>query len=122
MWRESRRMGITEATTPTQRPTFSDLLAEWAPWTAFVFVAGPPVLFVVLPLLVLALSLVWVFALLFVFAAVFIAVMVAVGLASGLLASSRLVIRRLRARRAEAARAGHAATHLVTVESPRAIS
>jgi hypothetical protein len=122
MWRQSRRMGITEATTPTERPTFTDLLAEWAPWTAFVFVAGPPVVFLTLPLLVVVLSLVWVFALLFALAALFIALLVAVGLAGGLVASSRLLIRRLRARRAEGARAGDATTHLVTVESPRAIS
>ena len=87
MCRQSRRMVNTE-----ERPTFSELLAEWAPWTAFVFVAGPPVIFLLLPLLVLVLSLVWVFALLFAVAAVFIAGMVAVGLASGLVASSRLAI------------------------------
>jgi uncharacterized membrane protein len=115
-------MLITEATRPTERPTVSELLAEWAPWTAFVLVAGPPVIFLVLPLLVLVLSLVWAFALLFVLAAVFIAVMVAVGLASGLLASSRLLIGRLRARRADGARVGDATTRLVAVESPRAIS
>ena len=115
-------MVITDPIRPAERATSSELAAEWAPWLAFVFVAGPPVLFVVLPLLVLALSLVWVFALLFVLAAVLMAVMAVVGLASGLLACSRLLIGRLLARRAAGARVGDATTHLAAVESQRAIS
>jgi len=122
MWRESRRMVITDPTAEAERATSSELVAEWAPWIAFVFVAGPPLIFVALPLLVVVLSLVWVFALLFALAALFIALLVAVGLATGLVASSRLLIRRLRARRADATRVGDATTHLLAVESPRAIS
>jgi small-conductance mechanosensitive channel len=115
-------MVITDPIRPAERATSSELAAEWAPWVAFVFVAGPPLLFVALPLLVVVLSLVWVFALLFALAALFIALLVAVGLASGLVASSRLLIRRRRARRADGVRVGDAAAHLVAVESPRAIS
>src|SRR4051812_16352057 len=97
-------MLITGPTRAAERATSSELVVEWAPWIAFVFVAGPPLVFVALPLLIVVLSLIWVFALLFALAALFIALLVPVGLARGLVASSRVLIRRLRARRADAPR------------------
>jgi hypothetical protein len=115
-------MLIADPAKPTERATSGELVAEWAPWTVFVLVAGPPVIFLAIPLLVLVLSLVWAFALLFVLASAFFAVIAAVGLATGLVASLRRLIRRRRARRADLARVGDATTHLLAVEALRPTS
>src|SRR5881398_2876182 len=84
---------------PQERPTPSEMVAEGAAWIAFVFVAGPPVLFLVGPLLVLVLGgLVWPFALLFALAAACVAVAAALALAGTLVASPYLLVRHVRAR------------------------
>jgi hypothetical protein len=103
-------------------PTFAELRARSITWIGFVFVAGPPILFLAVPLLVLALSLIWAFALLFALAAVFVVVMTAVGFAVALLALPYMLIRRARARRTARSHITGSGAHGAAVKSPRAVA
>ena len=106
-----------------ERPTVGEEIAEFIPWIGFVFVAGPPIAFVAVPLLVLVLGgLIWAFALLFAVVTAFIAVMAALGFSGALLASPYLLIRRVRARRRVRADLADPAAHLVAVKSPQAVA
>src|SRR3954447_7940891 len=107
---------------PAALPTFVERLAEYMPWIGFVFVAGPPVAFLAIPCVVLALSLVWAFALLFTLLAALAAVAGAVGFAGALLASPYLLVRRFRARQRARADLGGPTAHLAAVSSRRAIA
>jgi hypothetical protein len=106
----------------SDRPTFGELVAESVSWIGFVFVAGPPLIFLAVPWLVLVLSLIWPFAFLFMLAAAFIAVIAAVGFAGAVLATPYLLIRRVRARRTVRAHVSDSTAHLLAVESSRAIA
>jgi hypothetical protein len=106
---------------PGDRPTFADEAAACIPWIGFVFVAGPPVALLAIPLLILGLSLFWPFLLLFTLVAACVALMTAVVLAGALLAAPYMLIRRVRARRKVSADVT-ASAHLVSAESPRAVA
>jgi hypothetical protein len=107
---------------PADLPTFAERLVESMPWIGFVFVAGPPVVFLAIPCVVLALSLVWAFTLLFALLAALGAVVAALGFAGALLASPFVLVGRVRARRRARADVGGPTSHLVAVGSPRAIA
>ena len=99
-------MNTTALTPPPPHPSpatsraVEDSLGEVVQTLGFVFVAGPPILFLVGPLLVLVLMLIPPVALLVTLAAVLVAVTAAVALVGGVLASPYLLVRHVRERRA----------------------
>lgn len=117
-------MNETAPTPPSEPPSAAkprsatDWLGDVIPSIGFVFVAGPPVVFLVGVLLVLVLLLIPPAALVFTIALVVVAAAAVIGLAGAVLASPYLVVRHLRARRAEHhASATEAAEHPVPAES-----
>lgn len=107
---------------PADFPTFVERLVEYVPWVGFVFVAGPPVAFLAIPCVILALSLVWAFALLFAVLAALSAAVAAAALVLALVGSPYLLFRRFRAHREARADAGGPSAPLVAVGSRRAIA
>ena len=99
-------MSKTALTTPSQPPSpatshaVEDSLGEVVQTLGFVFVAGPPILFLLGPLLVLVLLLIPPAAFLLTLAAVLVAVTAAAALVGGVLASPYLLVRHVRERRA----------------------
>jgi hypothetical protein len=107
---------------PPELPTLVERLVEYMPWIGFVFVAGPPVAFLAIPCVLLALSLVWAFALLFALLATLGAVVAALGFAGALLASPYLLVRRVRVRNRARADLGGPTAHVVAVGSRKALA
>ena len=105
---------------PVETPTFVERVAEYMPWIGFVFVAGPPVLFLVVPCLVLALSLLPAFAFLVTLVAALIALMVVAVCAGALIATPYLMIRRVRIGRRVRSDVGERTAHVVAVGSREA--
>lgn len=87
-------------TTPGTSRGIEDSLGEVAQTIGFVFVAGPPILFLVGPLLILVLLLIPPAAFLLTLAAVLFVVTAGVALVGALLASPYLLVRHVRDRRA----------------------
>jgi hypothetical protein len=116
-------MSKTALSTPSPPPipatsrAVEDSLGELVQTIGFVFVAGPPILFLVGPLLVLVLMLIPPVALLVTLAAVLVALTAAVAVVGGVLASPYLLARHVRERRARHANVTDPAAHHVAVES-----
>jgi hypothetical protein len=98
---------------PVESHPYEELAADSIPWIGFVFVAGPPLIFLAVPLVVFALSLIWAFPLLFALVAAVVAVMAVVGLAVALVAVPYVLIRRALEHRT--ARATTASPRLVAI-------
>jgi hypothetical protein len=103
--------GPSASVAAEERPTFREMLDDVLPVIGVVFVAGPPVVFLAAPWLLLVLMLSGPFALLVAFAAVgFIAAALLVCVAA-LLAAPVVLVRRLRRR--------HRSAHAIGIPAPR---
>ena len=104
----------------SERPTFGEVLAEIVPLIGFVPVAGPPVVFVLGPwlllVLVLAGPLAWLFALVVV---MIVAATVLAALAAAILAAPYLLVRHLRRHRAPHASISAPTVQVGAIESRR---
>jgi hypothetical protein len=96
-WRDARRDALPA--TPAV-PTVGEIVEETLPLIDFVPQAGPPIVFVAAPWLLLSLMLIGPFALLVTLVVVLVAAAAIIALAAAVLASPYLVVRRVRAYRA----------------------
>jgi hypothetical protein len=107
----------------SERPTFGEVLAEIVPLIGFIPVAGPPLVFVLGPWLLLVLMLAgplaWLFALVVV---MIVAATVSAALAASILAAPYLLVRHLRRHRARHASISPPAARVVAIGSPRVVA
>jgi hypothetical protein len=107
----------------SQRRTFGEMLAELVPLIGFVPQAGPPVVFVLGPWLLLVLTLAgplaWLFALVVV---MIVAATVLAALTAAILAVPYLLVRHLRRQRARHASVSAPAAQVVGIESRRVVA
>lgn len=118
-WTDARRNARPSASDP---PTFGELLGKTLQLIGVVVVAGPPVVLLAGPLLLLALVLIGPFALLFTLVVLFVVALVLVALTGALLAMPFLLVSHLREHRAVHASISAPAGQPVSVESRRAIA
>jgi hypothetical protein len=111
------------STTPSERPTFGELLTELVPLVGLVPQAGPPVVFVLGPWLLLVLTLAgplaWLFALVVV---MIVAAAVLAALTSAILAAPYLLVRQIRRHRARHASVSAPAAQVVRIDSRRVVA
>jgi hypothetical protein len=99
-------------------PPVREVLAETLPLIGVIPVAGPPVVLVAVPWVLLALMVAGPFALLFTFVLLFVAAAALVGLIGAMLASPFLLVRRVREHRARHASLRAPAAPRVAVGEP----
>jgi hypothetical protein len=104
------------------RPTVDELLAEADDLVAFVPVAGPPVVFVLAPWMLLVLILAGPFAVLVAFVLMCFAATVLVGLTGAIVASPYLLVRHLRGYRTRRASRRARSESVVAIKSLPAAS
>jgi hypothetical protein len=108
--------------TPTERPTFEEMLDDVRPVIGVVFVAGPPVVFLAGPWLLLGLMLSGPFALLVAFVVVGLVAVALLMTLAAICAAPYVLVRRLH-RRYRASRAiSIPATQVASLHSPRVVA
>jgi hypothetical protein len=111
------------STAPSERPTVGETLAELVPVIGLVPQAGPPVVFVLGPWLLLVLTvagpLAWLFALVVV---TIVAATVLAALTVAVLSAPYLLVRQLRRQRARHASVNAPAAQVVGIESRRVVA
>jgi hypothetical protein len=105
--------------TPTARPTFREILDDVLPVIGVVVVAGPPVVFVAGPWLLLGLMLSGPFALLVAFVVVALVAAVLLVTLAAIVAAPYVLVRRLHHRYRASQLISVPATHVPSLHSPR---
>jgi hypothetical protein len=107
------------ASSPTELPTFGEMLEDVLPVIGVVVVAGPPVVFVAGPWLLLALMLSGPFALLVAFVLVGLVTVALLVTLAAILAAPYVLVRRLHRRYRASQGIGVPATQFASLHSPR---